>query len=71
MVHRTAETIEREFIPTAELVKALDVEPTTFGKEMRDLGCSPARQYVHDGENTRRVRGYLTADIRAAIDESA
>ncbi|MEU3645172.1 FtsK/SpoIIIE domain-containing protein [Lentzea sp. NPDC034063] len=61
---------EREFIPTAELVKALDVEPTTFGKEMGDLGCPPARQYVHDGENTRRVRGYLTADIRAAIAES-
>lgn len=62
---------EREFVPTAELVEALDVEPTMFGKEMGDLGCRPVRQYVHEGEATRRVRGYLTADIRAAIAESA
>ncbi|MFI6095140.1 FtsK/SpoIIIE domain-containing protein [Lentzea sp. NPDC051213] len=60
---------EREFVPTAELVEALDVEPTTFGKDMGDLGCRPTRQYVQEEEGTRRVRGYLTADIRAAIVE--
>ncbi|AHH97611.1 cell division protein FtsK [Kutzneria albida] len=61
---------EREFVPTAELVEALDVEPTTFGREMGELGCRPIRQYVpsEDG-TTRRVRGYLTAEIRAAVDE--
>jgi S-DNA-T family DNA segregation ATPase FtsK/SpoIIIE len=60
---------EREFVPTAELVEALNVEPTTFGKDMGDLGCRPTRQYVQEDEGTRRVRGYLTADIRAAIVE--
>lgn len=58
----------REFVPTAELVEALEVEPTTFAREMGDLGCRPLRQYVPDGDNTRRVRGYLTADIRKAVD---
>ncbi|MFD4668456.1 FtsK/SpoIIIE domain-containing protein [Lentzea sp. NPDC058450] len=60
---------EREFVPTAELVAALNVEPTTFGKDMGGLGCRPTRQYVQEDEGTRRVRGYLTADIRAAIVE--
>ncbi|RDI31869.1 cell division protein FtsK [Lentzea flaviverrucosa] len=60
---------EREFVPTAELVEALNVEPTTFGKDMGDLGCRPTRQYVQEEEGTRRVRGYLTANIRAAIVE--
>ncbi|WP_344870861.1 cell division protein FtsK [Allokutzneria multivorans] len=58
---------EREFVPTAELVDALDVEPTAFGREMGELGCRPLRQYVPDGDSTRRVRGYLTADLRAAV----
>ena len=60
---------KREFVPTAELVEALKVEPTTFGKEMGELGCKPVRQYVPEGDATRRVRGYMTADIRAAVDE--
>jgi S-DNA-T family DNA segregation ATPase FtsK/SpoIIIE len=60
----------REFVPTAELVEALNVEPTAFAREMGELGCKPVRQYVpaEDG-GTRRVRGYLTADIRAALDD--
>ena len=61
---------ERDFVPTAELVEALEVEPTTFGKEMGDLGCRPVRQYVHEDQGTRRVRGYLTADLRGAIAEA-
>lgn len=61
--------VEREFVPTAELVEVLGVEPTMFGKEMGELGCRPVRQYLHEEEGTRRVRGYLTADLRAAIAE--
>ncbi|MGH3813325.1 MAG: cell division protein FtsK, partial [Pseudonocardiaceae bacterium] len=62
----------REFVPTAELTDELDVEPTLFARQMGELGCRPTRQYVptEDG-GTRRVRGYLTADIRAAVDRVA
>ncbi|HEX5404212.1 MAG TPA: cell division protein FtsK [Pseudonocardiaceae bacterium] len=62
-------TDEREFIPTSELVAALNVEPTSFGRQMRDLGCQPVRDHVPgpDGAD-RRVRGYLTSAIRSAID---
>jgi S-DNA-T family DNA segregation ATPase FtsK/SpoIIIE len=61
---------EREFVPTAELIEALDVEPGGFARQMGELRCRPIRQYVptEDG-GTRRVRGYLTADIRTAIDD--
>jgi S-DNA-T family DNA segregation ATPase FtsK/SpoIIIE len=61
---------EREFVPTAELVEALEIEPSVFARQMGELGCRPVRQYVptEDGE-ARRVRGYLTADIRAAIEQ--
>ena len=59
----------REFVPTAELIEALEVEPTTFGRQMGELGCRPTRHYIPDGDRLRRVRGYLTADIRAAIDQ--
>jgi S-DNA-T family DNA segregation ATPase FtsK/SpoIIIE len=63
------ETEDREFIPTSELVAALDVEPTSFGRQMRDLGCQPERDYVPgpDGGD-RRVRGYYTSAIRSAIE---
>jgi S-DNA-T family DNA segregation ATPase FtsK/SpoIIIE len=58
----------REFVPTAELVEVLDVEPTTFARQMGELGCRPDRHRIpgEDGE-TRRIRGYFTADIRAAV----
>nr|WP_285490942.1 FtsK/SpoIIIE domain-containing protein [Amycolatopsis taiwanensis] len=61
---------QREFVPTAELVEALETEPSVFARQMGELGCRPIRQYVptEDGE-ARRVRGYLTADIRAAIEQ--
>ncbi|PSL57141.1 S-DNA-T family DNA segregation ATPase FtsK/SpoIIIE [Saccharothrix carnea] len=62
---------EREFVPTSELVEALEVEAVTFAREMSELGCKPLRQYVPDGETSRRVRGYLTADIRAAVERVA
>ncbi len=58
----------REFIPTAELVDALDVEPTAFGRQMGELGCRPRPgRIVGEDGTTRQARGYLTADIRAAI----
>ena len=58
----------REFVPTAELAEALTVEPTAFGRQMGELGCRPrpGRVTTEDGI-TRQVRGYLTADIRAAV----
>ncbi|KAA9162603.1 cell division protein FtsK [Amycolatopsis acidicola] len=60
---------QREFVPTAELVEALDLDPTSFGRQMGELGCRPVRQYVPaTAGESRRVRGYLTADIRAAVE---
>ncbi len=58
----------REFVPTAELVEALGVEPTTFGTQMNDLGCRSKRDRIPmaDGK-VRQVRGYFTTDIRAAV----
>lgn len=60
---------DRDFVPTAELVGALAVEPTAFGRQMGELGCRPrpGRVIAEDG-TTRQARGYLIADIRAAID---
>jgi DNA segregation ATPase FtsK/SpoIIIE, S-DNA-T family len=59
---------DRDFIPTAELVEALDVEPNSFGRAMADLGCPSTRDRIagEDGE-PRRVRGYRAADIRTAV----
>lgn len=60
---------DREFVPTGELVDALGVEPTLFGRQMRELGCQPVRDYAPGPDGTdRRVRGYATAAIRAAVD---
>ncbi len=60
----------REFVPTAELVDALDVEPTAFGRQMGELGCRPrpGRRITAEDGTSRRARGYLIADIRAAIE---
>jgi DNA segregation ATPase FtsK/SpoIIIE, S-DNA-T family len=58
----------RDFIPTAELVEVLGVEPTAFGRQMSDVGCSPRKTRVTgvDGE-VRQARGYLMSEIRAAV----
>jgi S-DNA-T family DNA segregation ATPase FtsK/SpoIIIE len=66
-----ADLDKREFIPSAELIDALGVEPGVFAPQMSDLGCRPTRQYVQTDDGTRRVRGYLTADIRAAIERAS
>jgi S-DNA-T family DNA segregation ATPase FtsK/SpoIIIE len=57
----------REFVPTAELVEALAVEPTAFGRQMGELGCKPTRERITTEEGVRQVRGYLVADVRAAV----
>ncbi len=63
---------KREFVPTAELTNELDIEPSLFARQMGELGCRPIRQYVPTADGaTRRVRGYLTADIRAAVERAA
>lgn len=61
----------RQFVPTAELVEALGIERRTFSQQMTDAGCRPTRDRVtsEDGE-TRQVRGYLTADIRRAVEQA-
>ncbi|MBV9013982.1 MAG: cell division protein FtsK [Pseudonocardiales bacterium] len=61
----------REFIPTAELIDALGVEPTAFGRQMGELGCRPrpGRVIGEDGAS-RQARGYLLADIRAAVEQA-
>jgi S-DNA-T family DNA segregation ATPase FtsK/SpoIIIE len=60
----------RDFVPSSELVQALDVEPTAFGRQMGDAGCQPTRRRAEqDDGGTRQVRGYLTADIRAAVED--
>ncbi|MBQ6643777.1 MAG: cell division protein FtsK [Saccharopolyspora sp.] len=63
---------DREFVPTAELADALDLAPGVFAQQMGDLGCRPTRNRIpaDDGE-TRRVRGYFTAEIRAAVERLA
>ncbi|SMC85509.1 FtsK/SpoIIIE domain-containing protein [Lentzea albidocapillata] len=61
----------RDFVPTAELAEALEVEVTALGVDMGELGCRPTRQYVPTDEGTRRVRGYLTADLRTAVERIA
>ncbi|PXY23854.1 cell division protein FtsK [Prauserella coralliicola] len=60
----------REFVPTDELRDALDVEPGSFAKDMGALGCKPTRQYVETEDGTRRVRGYVVADIRTAVERA-
>jgi DNA segregation ATPase FtsK/SpoIIIE, S-DNA-T family len=62
----------REFVPTAELTDELNIEPSLFARQMGELGCRPTRQYVPtENGPTRRVRGYLTSDIRAAVERAA
>ena len=58
----------RELVPTAELIKALNVEPTAFGRQMGELGCRPRPGRISTPDGTsRQARGYLLTDIQAAI----
>ncbi|SDM35918.1 DNA segregation ATPase FtsK/SpoIIIE, S-DNA-T family [Lentzea albidocapillata subsp. violacea] len=60
----------RDFVPTAELVDALGVEPKGFGLDMAEFGCSPTRDRVPTEDGVKQVRGYAVADIRAAIQRA-
>ena len=63
---------ERDFVPSAELTAALDVAPGIFAQQMGELGCRPTRNRIPaDNDETRRVRGYFTAEIRAAVQRLA
>jgi S-DNA-T family DNA segregation ATPase FtsK/SpoIIIE len=57
----------RDFVPTAELVDALSVEPVLFARQMGEYGCDPTRGRVERDGVVRQVRGYLTADISKAV----
>lgn len=59
----------RDFVPTAELIDALGIEPTMFGRRMGELGCQPRRSRITTEDGVRQVRGYAAADLRAAADE--
>ncbi|MGH4009443.1 MAG: cell division protein FtsK [Pseudonocardiaceae bacterium] len=57
----------REFVPTAELITALNTDRATLSRQMTDLGCRPTRERIPSEDGTiRQIRGYLIADIRTA-----
>jgi S-DNA-T family DNA segregation ATPase FtsK/SpoIIIE len=59
----------REFVPSNELVDELGVEATRFGRQMGELGCRSTRDRIAtDNGGTTQIRGYLIADIRAAVE---
>ncbi|MFI5586335.1 FtsK/SpoIIIE domain-containing protein [Amycolatopsis sp. NPDC051758] len=61
----------REFVPTAELVEALGTDARTFAQEMSELGCRPTRYRLQSEDGgVQQVRGYLTVDVRKAIESS-
>lgn len=69
VAHLGGQLTARKFVPTAELIAALGVESTAFGRDMAELGCAPKPGRVTDNDGTvRQVRGYATADLRAAVD---
>jgi hypothetical protein len=47
----------REFVPTAELADALQIEPSTFARQISEMDCRPTRGRIptKDGD-LRRVR---------------
>ncbi|MGH3565032.1 MAG: cell division protein FtsK [Pseudonocardia sp.] len=67
--HLGDDLTKRAFIPTAELIAALGVESTAFGRGMGKLGCAPRPGRITDPDGAvRQVRGYVTAELRAAVD---
>jgi DNA segregation ATPase FtsK/SpoIIIE, S-DNA-T family len=61
----------RDFIPSAEITEALGVEPTTFGRQMSELGCGAVRGRIATEEGVRQVRGYVVRDVRQAAEHHA
>jgi S-DNA-T family DNA segregation ATPase FtsK/SpoIIIE len=57
----------REFVPTAELITALNTDRATLSRQMTELGCRPTRERIPSKDGTiRQIRGYLITDIRTA-----
>ena len=60
------EADSRSFVPTAELVAALNIDLATLSRQLSDLGCRSKRERIPTEDGTlRQVRGYLITDIRA------
>jgi DNA segregation ATPase FtsK/SpoIIIE, S-DNA-T family len=58
-----------EFISTADLADALDLDSTWLGRRLGELGCRSTRERIptEDGR-VRQIRGYFTADLMAAAE---
>ncbi len=57
-----------DFIPTAELADVLDFEPAWLGRRLAELGYQSTRERVtEESGKVRQIRGYLTADLLAAV----
>jgi S-DNA-T family DNA segregation ATPase FtsK/SpoIIIE len=58
----------RDFVPTTELIEALDVEPVWFARALLGFDCRPGRRRVYGDDGTvRQVRGYAVADLHEAM----
>jgi S-DNA-T family DNA segregation ATPase FtsK/SpoIIIE len=58
----------REFVPSAELVEALDADATSFGREMGALGCRPRQHWLRlESGERKQFRGYRVAELRAVV----
>ncbi|USX49468.1 FtsK/SpoIIIE domain-containing protein [Lentzea sp. HUAS12] len=58
----------RDFVPTSELVEALGLEMTTFGRDMVELGCRSTRDRVATADGVKQIRGYAVADLLGAAE---
>lgn len=57
-----------EFISTADLAEVLDFDPAWLGRRLAELGCQSTRDRVtSESGKVRQIRGYLTADLLAAM----
>ncbi|TDV43680.1 cell division protein FtsK [Actinophytocola oryzae] len=60
-----------EFVSTAELAEALEFDPAWLGRRLAELGCQSTRERVtSESGKVRQIRGYLTADLFAAAEDS-
>ncbi len=58
-----------EFIATADLAAALDLDAVWLGRRLAELGCQSTRERITTQTGTaRQIRGYFTADLYAAAD---
>lgn len=56
-----------EFVSTADLAEALDLDPAWLGRRLAELGCqSTSERVTSESGKVRQIRGYLTADLLVA-----